>query len=111
MFQAIRRGTCAFYLLCPGLRFLRRQLGHNGKNSHDLKRWGKRLAEARDLSENAGYACRLVKWDSDYLAPRKTAEHANLAGARRDWLLVDALAPLLAALVLVGVDAIASAHN
>jgi hypothetical protein len=84
---------------------------HNGKNSHDLNRWGKRLAEVRDLSENAGYARRLVKLDSDYLAPRKTAEHATLAGARRDWLLVDALALLLAALVLVGVDAIASVHN
>jgi hypothetical protein len=31
--------------------------------------------------------------------------------ARRDLLLVDALALLLAALVLVGVDAIASTHN
>ena len=62
---------------------------HNGKNSHVLNPWGKRLAEARDLSDNAGYAWRLVKRDSDYLAPRKTAEHATLAGALRDWLLVD----------------------
>jgi hypothetical protein len=34
---------------------------HTGKNSHDLNRWGNRLAEARDLSEHPGYAWRLVK--------------------------------------------------
>jgi hypothetical protein len=38
-------------------------------------------------------------------------DHAALVGARRDWLLVDALPLLLAALLLVGVDAIASAYN
>ena len=72
-----------------GFAFSARSWEHNGKNSHDLDRWGKRLAEAWDLSENAGYAWRLVKRDSDSLAPRKTAEHAALAGALRDWLLVD----------------------
>lgn len=111
MRQAIVKAPAPSICFALAFAFSAGSWEHNGKNSHDLNRWGKRLAEAGDLSEKSGYARRLVKRASDYLAPRKSTEHAPLAVARHDWLLVDALALLLAALVLVGADAIASAHN
>ena len=69
---------------------------HNGKNTGFLNHRDKRLAEAGDLSSNAGYAQRLVQRDFDYLAACQAAEHASHARARRVQALFSALVVLLA---------------
>lgn len=67
----------------------------NGKNEGYLNHRSNRLAEARGLSENAGYAKRLIDRDLDYLAACEAAERAALARARRGKVLVACLAALL----------------
>jgi formylglycine-generating enzyme required for sulfatase activity len=61
----------------------------NGKSPGFLNHRGKRLAEARSLSEKASYARRLLQRDFDYLG-------AACARARRVQALVGALVVLLA---------------
>jgi formylglycine-generating enzyme required for sulfatase activity len=68
----------------------------NGNSPGFLNHRDKRLAEAGDLSRNAGYARRLIKQDFDYLAACRAAEHAARARARRVQALVGALVLLLA---------------
>ena len=68
----------------------------NGRNTGFLNHRDKRLTQARELSENAGYARRLIKRDFDYLAACRAAERAAQARARRGKVVVGALVGLLA---------------
>jgi formylglycine-generating enzyme required for sulfatase activity len=64
----------------------------NGQDRGFLNHREERLAEARSLSGNPGYARRLIKRDFDYLAACYAAERAAIARARRGKALVGALA-------------------
>ena len=55
----------------------------NTKNVGFLNHRDQRLAEARGLSENAGYARRLIKRDFDYLAACQSAPRSRARGAAR----------------------------
>lgn len=68
----------------------------NGKNAGFLNHRAARLAEARRLSENTGYAKRLAERDFVYLAACQAAEQAATARARHVRMLVAGLAALLA---------------
>jgi formylglycine-generating enzyme required for sulfatase activity len=68
----------------------------NGNSPDFLNHRDKRLAEARDLGRNAGYARRLIQRDFDYLAACQAAEQAAVARARRLQALFGALVLLLA---------------
>jgi Sulfatase-modifying factor enzyme 1 len=67
----------------------------DGNSPSFLNHREKRLAEAGDLSSNAGYARRLIKQDFDYLAACRAAEHAARTRARRGKVVVGALLALL----------------
>jgi len=68
----------------------------NGCNTGFLNHRDERLTQARELSENAGYARRLIKRDFDYLAACRAAERSAQARARRGKVVVGALIGLLA---------------
>jgi hypothetical protein len=77
----------------------------NGKNEGFLNHRANRLAEARGLSKNAGYAKRLIERDFAYLTACEAAEGLARRRKRRGKVLVACLVGLVA---LAGVAFIAS---
>jgi formylglycine-generating enzyme required for sulfatase activity len=74
----------------------------NGKNAGFLNHRDKRLAEAQDLSRNAGYARRLIQRDLDYLAACQAAARAARTQGRRRVLLGASGTVALILVILVG---------
>jgi formylglycine-generating enzyme required for sulfatase activity len=74
----------------------------NGNSPGFLNNRDKRLAEAQDLSRNAGYARRLIKQDFDYLAACQAAARAARAQARRRVLLGAGATVALILVIFVG---------